>query len=111
KLKFFGLAMTLLLLQGDIFALKIYSRIFTPNGDGWNDQVVFEMENPGLLPLKGEIFDLTGAKVDDMIPGPNSETTLKWNGKKSNVPVPSGIYIYQIELGGKITTGTVVVAQ
>ncbi|HRY30187.1 MAG TPA: fibronectin type III domain-containing protein [Elusimicrobiota bacterium] len=90
---------------------RVYPQIFTPNDDGWNDKVIFEFENTALLPLKGEIFDLSGAKVGDMVAGPNPDTSLMWDGKRGGQPVPGGVYVYQIEVGGETVTGTVVVAK
>jgi hypothetical protein len=96
---------------GPVSLTKVYPRVITPNDDGWNDKVIFEFDNPGLVSLKGEIFDVTGAKVSDMVPGPSPDTTLMWDGKRGGSSVPSGIYIYQIEAGGEVASGTVVVAQ
>lgn len=90
---------------------RVYPRVFSPNGDGWNDKVVFEFDNPGLATLKGEIFDNKGAKVSDLEPGPNPDASLIWDGKSNGQVVPGGIYIYQIEVGGESISGTVVVAQ
>lgn len=92
-------------------ALQVYPRIFSPNGDGWNDKVLFQIDNPALLPVKGEVFDISGAKVGDMKPGPIVDVSLVWDGKKDDAVVPGGIYIYQIEVGGSVMTGTVIVAQ
>jgi gliding motility-associated-like protein len=90
---------------------RVYPQIFTPNGDGWNDKAVFEFDNPALLPLKGTVFDISGAKVADLTVGPNPDSSLVWDGKRGGQPVPSGVYIYEIEVGGESVTGTVVVAQ
>ncbi|MBI4396920.1 MAG: gliding motility-associated C-terminal domain-containing protein [Elusimicrobia bacterium] len=91
-------------------AIQVYPRILTPNGDGWNDKVLIELENPALLPATGEIFDEQGAKVADMSHGVNADTMLLWDGKHGGQPVPSGIYFYRIEIGSRVTMGSVVVA-
>lgn len=96
---------------GPISLTRVYPRVFSPNDDGWNDKVIFEFDNPGLLPVKGEIFDVTGAKVADMAPGPNPDASLVWDGKSGGQAVPAGIYIYQIEVAGETANGTVVVAK
>ena len=89
----------------------VYPRIFSPNGDGWNDYVNFVFENPLESEVKGEIFDMKGAKVADMSQG-IIENSLMWDGKdfRGSV-VPSGVYMYQIKCEGKIFNGTVVVAR
>jgi gliding motility-associated-like protein len=90
---------------------RVYPRIFSPNGDGWNDKVSFEFDNPAQVALKGVILDASGAKIADMVPGANPETSLVWDGKKGGTAVPAGIYIYQIQVGNESATGTVVVAK
>lgn len=92
-------------------AIQVSPRIFSPNGDGWNDKVVFQVDNPALLPLKGEVFDMTGAKVGDMSPGPQPDTSLVWDGKGRQSGIPGGIYIYHIELGNELITGTILLVQ
>ena len=93
------------------FALtKVYPRIFTPNGDGWNDvtNFIYEGNDNG---INGKIFDINGAFISDMSRG-DTEDSLKWDGKDSSgKAVSSGIYIYQIEADGKVFNGTVVVAK
>ncbi|MDO8734484.1 MAG: gliding motility-associated C-terminal domain-containing protein, partial [Elusimicrobiota bacterium] len=93
------------------FALaKVYPRIFTPNGDGWNDvaNFMYEGNDSGIT---GKIFDINGAFVSDMARG-DTEDSLKWDGKNADGKVvSSGIYIYQIEADKKVFNGTVVVAK
>ena len=80
---------------------KVYPRIITPNGDGWNDKVIFQFDNPQLLPLSGQIFDVSGTKVAGLSVGPNPDSTLEWDGKSSGgQPVPAGIYIYEVDISG-----------
>jgi gliding motility-associated-like protein len=111
KLGFCLSLLGLALLPANVSSLQVYPRIFTPNGDGRNDKVVVRIDNPALLPLRGEVFDINGSKVSDMLPGPVTDESLVWDGQRSNSVVPSGIYIYQVELDGKIFTGTVIVAK
>jgi hypothetical protein len=107
-----AIAGAFLLIQGvPSRAITVTPRIMTPNGDSWNDKVVFQVENDAFLPLSGEVFDLRGAKVSDLAPGDDPFTILEWDGRRSGSLVPGGIYIYQISVGNKILKGTVVVAQ
>ncbi|MFC1521048.1 FlgD immunoglobulin-like domain containing protein, partial [Elusimicrobiota bacterium] len=86
-------------------------KIFTPNGDGWNDHVIFRYENPEGLSVDGKIYDLTGAYVAKLKQGTASDSIM-WDGKDdSGNTVRSGIYIFQIKAGGKLFNGTVVVAR
>ena len=55
---------------------------------------------------------ITGAFVASLQIGPNPDTTLAWDGKDAGgKPVPGGVYIYQIDVGGAPETGTLVVAR
>ncbi len=96
---------------GPASLVRVYPRIFSPNGDGWNDKVVFDLDNPALVPISGEIFDISGAKVADMARGANPDSSLEWDGKRSGSRVPGGVYIYRVSVGGEAVSGTVVVAQ
>src|SRR5205085_11330259 len=99
---------------GDLSLLQVYPRVFTPNGDGANDIVIFQFGEGTLTgrDLSGEIFDITGTKVADLVPGPDPASSLKWDGKsETGTTVPSGIYLYQINVAGERVNGSVVVAR
>jgi len=89
-------------------------KIFTPNGDGWNDYFEIQYANPKDGTVKGRIYDLRGALVAEMGKGA-TENSLRWEGKDVNEnPAPGGVYIYQIQVTGpenKVINGTVVVAR
>jgi len=88
---------------------SVHPRIFSPNGDGYNDIVHFDLTNPGQEPAKGEIFDLRSAKVADLQPSPLG---LQWDGRgPGGRVVPGGVYIYQIRVGHQRVNGTVVVVK
>lgn len=111
---------------------KIFSitprKIFTPNGDGCNDLISIQFQNPeGISGIIGRVYDLRGALIarmktsssfgtfsfDSTCPRPNlADDTLIWDGKDSDGNlVRKGIYIYQIDAGNKAFNGTVVVAR
>lgn len=90
---------------------RVYPRIITPNGDGWNDKAIFQFDNPEGLPLSGKVFDITGSFVSNLVAGPNPDSSLAWDGKVGGAPVPGGIYVYQVDVGGTPETGTIVVAR
>ncbi|HVO32852.1 MAG TPA: fibronectin type III domain-containing protein, partial [Elusimicrobiota bacterium] len=90
---------------------KVYPRIISPNSDGWNDKAIFQFDDPQGLPLSGQVFDITGAAVASLAPGPNPDT-LQWDGKdRAGRVVPAGVYLYQVIVDGSAITGTVVVAR
>ena len=96
--------------------LNVIPKIITPNGDGVNDYVQIIYEKPAAaVSITGKIYDIRGAYVNFMAEGnisSNTSGSLMWDGTydKGGV-VPSGVYIYQIEVGGKVHNGTVVVAR
>jgi gliding motility-associated-like protein len=87
---------------------KRINKFITPNGDGLNDAVVFNFDNPKLSSFQGKIYDIRGAFVADMLPGPVNDSLL-WDAKAGGHVVPRGVYMYQIQAEGKTFTGTVVV--
>jgi len=89
-------------------------KIFTPNGDGWNDYFEIHYANPRDAFVSGKIYDLRGALIAEMENRADAETLI-WDGKDTNGhTMPGGVYIYQIEVVGgenKVMNGTVVVAR
>jgi hypothetical protein len=99
---------------GDLTLVQVYPRIITPNGDNANDVAIFQFGEGDLAgrSLTGEVFDINGIKIATLKAGPDPDSTLIWDGKTDGgVTVPSGIYIYQISVGGNRANGTVVVAR
>src|SRR5262249_26306824 len=70
-------------LRAESFTLlqTIPSKIFTPNGDGVNDIFQILYDNPSDSPItSAKIFDITGAEVADLKPGPTG-TSYVWDGR------------------------------
>ena len=87
--------------------------IITPNGDRINDRCFFYYDYDGVkagTTPKLKIFDLSGSLVVELtekIPG-----QMEWDGKDgTNAVMDSGIYVYQIQAGDEIITGSVVLAK
>ena len=65
---------------------------FTPNGDGVNDYLLFEVK--GVSYFKIEVFNVKGELVFV-----SQETDFRWDGMKMDgSPAPDGRYVYQVEL-------------
>jgi hypothetical protein len=97
---------------------NVYPRLFSPNGDGINDVVYFDVVNPSLATVEGRVYDASGSEVGDLKPVPLAAVppltadALMWDGKDRNGnTVPAGVYIYRISGGGQKISGTVVVAK
>jgi len=92
---------------------SVWPKIFTPYGEGIHKTVklYFEGANPDEAVL-GRIFDITGALVYDNLSRGDDENSLVWDGRLRNGTMArSGIYIYQVESGGKVVNGTIVLAK
>ena len=101
--------------QASGFRLKEGSpspRIFTPNGDTINEKVIFRYENDEESSIVCWIYDIRGAVVRQLDVVETGENEFFWDGKdENNDLVPSGVYIYQIEVEGKTINGTIVLAK
>ena len=99
----------------DVQSNSVYPRTITPNGDGINDVVFFFFENPTDAPVKGTIYDMKSARISDVKKSDifaGNNTVLTWDGKDDDGSVVTGgVYIYKIEIGDKVFTGTVAVAR
>lgn len=89
---------------------NITTRVVTPNGDGKNDLMIMVFDNPRGAAITGKIYDLRGAYVATMAPGP-LPNSLQWDGMMNGKVVTSGVYIYQVEGDGKLFNGTMVIAR
>ena len=108
---------SLLIFSNPLFAeefniIEVKPRIITPGTSaGINDYLIVNYENPKDSNVSGKIITLNGCFVADMLNNDMTER-ITWNGKDDTAKVvPSGIYIYQIDVEGKIFNGTVIVAK
>lgn len=86
------------------------TKIFTPNGDGINDEINLTFTGVTEDLTDAEVFDITGKKIADMTQ--NDYSWFSWDGKNNDgKTVLPGIYIYQVKSGKNICNGTVVVAR
>jgi gliding motility-associated-like protein len=75
----------------------VWPNPFTPNGDGYNDFVTFNVA--GLLENRGEvtIYNFRGREVRRLI-GEN-----RWNGRSDGgEDLPLGLYLYVVKVGGQV---------
>jgi len=89
-------------------------KIFTPNGDGWNDYLEIQYNNPYDALVSGKIYDLKGRLIANMKKDEDKERLI-WEGNDlNNNPVPGGLYIYQIEVSGpenKVIKGIIILVK
>ena len=95
------------------FALtRVTPRVFSP-GEGSPDvnRARFHFTNPEGGEVTIRIFDIKGSLVRRNLDS-ESAGVMYWNGRdQGGSVVRGGIYIYQIEAGELVLTGTVVVAK
>ena len=93
---------------------KPYPNPFTPlSGDSDFNTVVFPKRTieDGEGEFKVLLFNLNGVLVKSLT-AQLDEDELRWDGRnESGDVVESGIYIYQLEVGESIATGTIIVAR
>ena len=94
---------------------------FTPNGDGVNDEAVFDVNLfllTGQVDVEVRIYDLAGTQVRRVGPLSSSagEQRLQWNGEdEAGQTVPPGAYLYEVSAASdtkssKTVSGTICVA-
>ncbi len=104
--------------RGDLLTeVEVRPRIFTPNGDGINDEAVFAFKVVRLSddsPVEVAIYDLSGRAVQKLVEQRSISTgeyAIGWDGKDaSGGQVPPGIYYVRLKLaadkGGVSTSKT-----
>ncbi|MDQ7772816.1 MAG: hypothetical protein RDU13_04755 [Elusimicrobiales bacterium] len=93
---------------------RALNRLVTPNGDSRNDTFMFKCHNPSELLVRGEIFDLKGRKVADMVRDMSAPIDdfyyMEWD-PNLGLRAAGGVYIYQITAGETVLKGTIVVVR
>jgi len=92
---------------------EFFPNPFSPNGDGFVDTTELPLFINSTVKVNCKIFDLRGRLVRYLVNAEKStNTTIQWDGRNDlGEIVPIGIYIYQIEVGGQLTSGSVVVTK
>ena len=109
------------LVTGELEVVLYPEKIFAPrDSNDTLNKMIFKVTNDGNKKLSGKIYDLTGAVVSDIKIDTDGSITgasypldgMYWDGQDSNGNyVRGGVYIYQIEMEGKVVNGTIVVAK
>ena len=83
--------------------VAVVPKVFTPNGDGINDQTdvelaIFHLE--GAKQLRVDIYDLSGRRVRNLskiTEHPSGERRIEWDGRdEAGIVVPPGIYLVRV---------------
>ncbi len=93
---------------------RALNRLVTPNGDSRNDTFFFKCYNPSEFLVRGEIFDLKGRKVADMVRDMSAPLDefyyMEWD-PNSGMRASGGVYVYQVTVGETVLRGTVAVVR
>ncbi|MGH8004045.1 MAG: gliding motility-associated C-terminal domain-containing protein, partial [Limisphaerales bacterium] len=75
---------------------------FSPDGDGFDDEVAINFTLPFQANLTAKIYDVNGREVKTLLDGsPVVSGQLRWNGKGNNgKTLRSGIYVLFMETSG-----------
>ena len=97
-----------------ITGIEVQPLVFTPNGDGINDEVVFSFRVTRLSassPVEVTVYDLSGRAVRHLAeqrPLSTGSYEIGWDGRDSkNMVVPPGIYFARLQIAAN-TFGAVV---
>jgi len=113
--------------SGVLSRVRALPNLFTPNGDGINDDTVIEFvmaKVSASREVRVRIFDLAGRQVRDLEIGAleagaylraSGDTPGRWDGTSSSgTLVPPGVYLYRLEVnvdtGREVAAGFVGVA-
>ncbi|MDD4004818.1 MAG: FlgD immunoglobulin-like domain containing protein, partial [Elusimicrobiaceae bacterium] len=102
--------------SGEFKFIEVKQRVFTPDESSPKaNRCIFSYQNPAYDAVTIKIFDVAGCLVRNNLASNGSAGTTEeqyWDGRDgSGSTVKAGVYIYQIESGKTVQTGTVVVAK
>ncbi|AWV98139.1 lamin tail domain-containing protein [Arcticibacterium luteifluviistationis] len=88
-------------LENSVFQIIVLPEVFSPNDDGFDDEVLinFQIHETGIL--DASIYDINGKHVTALLKGQytTNDVELAWDGYNvSNEPMPVGYYIVYAEL-------------
>ena len=75
--------------------IQVFPNIFSPNGDGSNDEFLLTFENELTTKIELIVFDRWGNQMHNSI---SSDGTIMWNGASNGRDLNPGVYIYQLTI-------------
>jgi len=75
--------------------IQVFPNIFSPNGDGSNDEFLLTFENELTTKTELIVFDRWGNQLHNSI---SSDGTIMWNGSSNGRDLNPGVYIYQLTI-------------
>lgn len=85
-------------------------RVLTPNGDGINDAVTFDVQAALNASPRATVVNVQGRRVAEL--APDVPGRYRWNGQdETGRMVESGVYLVQIAQDSSLWNGVVAVAR
>lgn len=75
--------------------IQVFPNIFSPNGDGSNDEFRLNLENALTTKLELIVFDRWGNQMHNSI---STNGTIMWDGSSNGSDLNPGVYIYQLTI-------------
>ncbi|MDG2449209.1 MAG: gliding motility-associated C-terminal domain-containing protein, partial [Saprospiraceae bacterium] len=75
--------------------IQVFPNIFSPNGDGSNDEFLLTFDNELTTKIELIVFDRWGNQLHNSI---SSDGTIMWNGSSNGRDLNPGVYIYQLTI-------------
>ncbi|MEW5993868.1 MAG: gliding motility-associated C-terminal domain-containing protein, partial [Candidatus Zixiibacteriota bacterium] len=90
---------------GSALQVKVTPDVFSPDGDGYEDEVLIEIEAPVGAEVNMRIYDREGRAVRTLLDGATFlHSSYAWDGRSdSGRRLPIGIYILYVEAEGSET--------
>ncbi len=88
----------------------VSNRFITPNGDGKNDNVAFRFSNPRDSAGTVKIYNMRGHLLTTIAVNPG-DTVEIWDARANGSLVPSGVYVFVIDVENVVASGAVVVVR
>ena len=75
--------------------IQVFPNIFSPNGDGSNDEFLLNFENELITKLELIVFDRWGNQMHNST---STEGTIMWDGSSNGSELNPGVYVYQLTI-------------
>ncbi|MFA5975340.1 MAG: gliding motility-associated C-terminal domain-containing protein [Elusimicrobiota bacterium] len=91
-------------------SVQMSGRVLTPNGDGINDAVTFNIQSDQESSAQATVINVQGRRVVTLLP--EASGRYQWNGRdETGRVVESGVYLVQIVQNSSLFNGVVAVAR
>jgi|GEM_PF-7009371 len=95
-----------------IAEVRLAAKVITPQGTVFNRMQLFFKSRETVENIRVHVFTLRGERVKTLsVQNVNDRYLAEWDGRHNDGQIKQGIYVYQVEVSGKVYNGAFVVAQ